>query len=335
MLHPKTDILFGPTPLEPAGELSKQLGIDLHIKRDDLAGPSFGGNKSRQLEYYFGAALAQDADTILITGAVQSNFTRTAVAVARARGMRAIVQFEDRVKSQSDRYRQSGNVLLSRLMGAEIEFYPDGEDETGADAALEVRADELRAAGRRPYIIHLSETYPPLGALGYVDAATEILGQRDDFDFFVVASGSGATHAGLLAGLRGGGSQARVIGSCVRRGADLQGPRIERVVKRLGALYPAASDVTAEDVCVWDGALAPGYGQIGDRSLGAIRMMASTEGLFLDPVYTAKSFAAVPSLVESGAIPKASKVCFVHTGGLAALYAYEDQLSKLLDHASG
>jgi 1-aminocyclopropane-1-carboxylate deaminase/D-cysteine desulfhydrase-like pyridoxal-dependent ACC family enzyme len=94
MLHPKTDILFGPTPLEPAVELSKQLGIDLHIKRDDLAGPSFGGNKSRQLEYYFGAALAQDSDTILITGAVQSNFTRTAVAVARARGMRAIVQFE-------------------------------------------------------------------------------------------------------------------------------------------------------------------------------------------------------------------------------------------------
>jgi 1-aminocyclopropane-1-carboxylate deaminase/D-cysteine desulfhydrase-like pyridoxal-dependent ACC family enzyme len=86
---------------------------------------------------------------------------------------------------------------------------------------------------------------------------------------------------------------------------------------------------------VWDGALAPGYGQIGDRSLGAIRMMASAEGLFLDPVYTAKSFAAVPSLVESGAIPQASKVCFVHTGGLAALYAYEDQISKLLDHANG
>jgi 1-aminocyclopropane-1-carboxylate deaminase/D-cysteine desulfhydrase-like pyridoxal-dependent ACC family enzyme len=226
-------------------------------------------------------------------------------------------------------------VLLSRLMGAEIEFYPDGEDEAGADAALEMRADELRAAGRRPYVIHLSETYPPLGALGYVDAATEILGQRDDFDFFVVASGSGATHAGLLAGLRGGGSQARVIGSCVRRGADLQGRRIERVMKRLGALYPAASDVTAGDVRVWDGALAPGYGQIGESSLGAIRMMASTEGLFLDPVYTAKSFAAVPSLVESGDIPQASKVCFVHTGGLAALYAYEDQISAMLGHATG
>lgn len=330
MLHPKIDILSGPTPLESAGELSRQLGIDLHIKRDDLAGPSFGGNKSRQLEYYFGDALSQNADTILITGAVQSNFTRTAVAVARSHGMRAIVQFEDRVKSGSAAYKNSGNVLLSRLMGAEIEFYPDGEDEAGADAALDHRAAQLRAAGRRPYIIHLSETYPPLGALGYVDAATEILAQRDDFDIFVVASGSGATHAGLLAGLRGGGSSAPVIGSCVRRAAELQGPRIERVMRRLGALYPAAHEVKAEDVRVWDGALAPGYGRVGDKSLEAIRMMASTQGLFLDPVYTAKSFAAVPSLVASGDIPKGSKVCFVHTGGLAALYAYEDEISKKL-----
>ena len=329
-MHPKRNILSGPTPLERADELSKHLEIDLHIKRDDLAGPSFGGNKARQLEYYFGEALSQDADTILITGAVQSNFTRTAVAVARSLGLEAVVQFEDRVKNGSVQYRHSGNVLLSRLMGAEIEFYPNGEDEAGADAALDARANALRAAGRRPYIIHLSETYPPLGALGYVDAATEILGQCDDFDIFVVASGSGATHAGLLAGLRGGGSQARVIGSCVRRAAELQGPRIERVLKRLGTLYPAANDVTAEDVWVWDGALAPGYGQIGDRSLEAIRMMASTQGLFLDPVYTAKSFAAMPSLAASGDIPKGSKVCFVHTGGLAALYAYEDQLAHML-----
>jgi 1-aminocyclopropane-1-carboxylate deaminase/D-cysteine desulfhydrase-like pyridoxal-dependent ACC family enzyme len=221
-------------------------------------------------------------------------------------------------------------------MGAEIEFYPDGEDEAGADAALEDEGG--RASGGRS-VAPISSICPRhtrrLALLAMSMPATEILGQRDDFDFFVVASGSGATHAGLLAGLRGGGSQARVIGSCVRRGADLQGRRIERVMKRLGALYPAASDVTAGDVRVWDGALAPGYGQIGESSLGAIRMMASTEGLFLDPVYTAKSFAAVPSLVESGDIPQASKVCFVHTGGLAALYAYEDQISAMLGHATG
>lgn len=331
-MHPKIDILSGPTALEPARALSDRLDIDLHIKRDDLAGPSFGGNKSRQLEYYFGEAASQNADTILITGAVQSNFTRTAVAVARSRGMRAIVQFEDRVRTTSELYRKSGNVLLSRLMGADIEFYPDGEDEAGADAALDHRAGQLRASGRRPYIIHLSETHPPLGALGYVDAAAEILQQKADFDVFVVASGSGATHAGLLAGLRGGGSRALVIGSCVRRTADLQGPRIERVMKRLAALYSPAGEVTSDDISVWDGALAPGYGKLGKTSFEAMRMMATTEGLFLDPVYTAKSFSAVPALVESGHIPKGSRVCFVHTGGLAALYAYEDQISPMLDH---
>ena len=329
-MFPKHKILSGPTPLERADVLSKHLEIDLHIKRDDLAGPSFGGNKARQLEYYFGEALSQDADTILITVAVQSNFTRTAVAVARSLGMGAVVQFEDRVKDGSARYRNSGNVLLSRLMGAEIEFYPEGEDEAGADVALDRKAALLRSSGRRPYIIHLSEAHPPLGALGYVDAATELLEQNDDFDVFVVASGSGATHAGLLAGLRGSGSKAGVIGSCVRRDAALQGPRIERVLERLGDLYTPANNVTKKDIRVWDGALAPGYGRIGQRSLEAIRLMASLEGLFLDPVYTAKSFSAIPSLVETGDIPTGARVCFVHTGGLAALYAYEDQLAHML-----
>lgn len=329
-MFPKHKILSGPTPLERADVLSKHLEIDLHIKRDDLAGPSFGGNKARQLEYYFGEALSQDADTILITGAVQSNFTRTAVAVARSLGMGAVVQFEDRVKDGSARYRNSGNVLLSRLMGAEIEFYPEGEDEAGADVALDRKAALLRSSGMRPYIIHLSEAYPPLGALGYVDAAMELLEHNDDFDVFVVASGSGATHAGLLAGLRGSGSKAGVIGSCVRRDAALQGPRIERVLERLGDLYTPANNVTKKDIRVWDGALAPGYGRIGQRSLEAIRLMASLEGLFLDPVYTAKSFSAIPSLVETGDIPTGARVCFVHTGGLAALYAYEDQLAHML-----
>ena len=234
------------------------------------------------------------------------------------------------MKDGSARYRNSGNVLLSRLMGAEIEFYPEGEDEAGADVALDRKAALLRSSGRRPYIIHLSEAHSPLGALGYVDAATELLEQNDDFDVFVVASGSGATHAGLLAGLRGSGSKASVIGSCVMRDTAFQGPRIERVLERLGDLYTPANNVTKKDIRVWDGALAPGYGRIGQRSLEAIRLMASLEGLFLDPVYTAKSFSAIPSLVETGDIPTGARVCFVHTGGLAALYAYQDQLAHML-----
>ncbi|MYH56648.1 MAG: pyridoxal-phosphate dependent enzyme, partial [Boseongicola sp. SB0675_bin_26] len=128
-MHRKLNIVSGPTPLAVSERMSELLGVELFIKRDDLAGPTFGGNKARQLEYHFGAALSEGADTILITGAVQSNFARLAVAVARAQGMQPIVQLEDRVPGKSNRYRESGNVFLSRLMGAEIMTYPQGEDE--------------------------------------------------------------------------------------------------------------------------------------------------------------------------------------------------------------
>ena len=325
-MNPRMKIVAHPTPLTLAPRLSETLGVELHIKRDDLAGPSFGGNKARQLEYYFGAAQEQDADTVLITGAVQSNFVRLAAAVARAQGMHCVVQLEDRVPGKTDRYRQSGNVLLLNMLGAEILHYPEGEDEAGADASLSDRADALTVKGRRPYIIHLSEGHPPLGALGYVDAAHEILNERADFDVYVVASGSGSTHAGLLAGLRGAGSQARVIGSCVRRDKTAQTARIERVTERLKTLYAGAASVHPSDIEIWEGAFAPGYGRLGHPARAAIDLMARHEGLMLDPVYTAKSFATIPALVASGDIPKGSKVCFVHTGGLAALFAYEAEL---------
>ncbi|MEM7599696.1 MAG: D-cysteine desulfhydrase family protein [Pseudomonadota bacterium] len=327
---PRHPIVQSATPLTPMPRVSEALGIDLWFKRDDLAGPSLGGNKSRQLEYYFGAALAAGADTILITGAVQSNFVRLAAAVAKSLGMGAVVQLEHRVKAVDATYERSGNVVLTQLLGAEIMRYPEGEDEAGADQALYDRAEALRAAGRVPYVIPLAENHPPLGALGYVDGAHEILREKDDFDVFVVASGSGATHAGLLAGVRGAGSSARVYGSCVRRDKDLQTARIGRIMGRLAALYDGAGKVTTEDIAIWDGALAPGYGQIGDTALNAMRMVAEHEGVFLDPVYTAKSFAAVPALVADGTIPKGARVCFVHTGGLAGLFGYSDMLADML-----
>ncbi|MEM9910775.1 MAG: D-cysteine desulfhydrase family protein [Pseudomonadota bacterium] len=325
--HP---LLDQPTPLQYLDRLSDRLGIELYVKRDDLAGPSFGGNKTRQLQYYFGDALQQRADTILITGAVQSNYVRLAAAIANALGLTAIVQLEHRVDTDSQTYAQSGNVLLNQLLGAQILTYPVGEDEAGADRALEDKADELRSAGWRPYVIHLGEGHPPLGALGYVDAAREILTQRDDFDAFVVASGSGATHAGLLAGLKGEGHGAHVFGSCVRRAADLQALRIARLLTRLAPLYPGASKVQTEDINIWGGALAPGYGKVGPAAMEAMQLMAREAGLILDPVYTAKAFAAVPGLLKEGVLTPGQRVCFVHTGGLASTFAYQDVLSKLM-----
>ena len=319
-----------PTPLERLNRLSEALDIDLWVKRDDLAGPSFGGNKTRQLDYYLGAALAQNCDTILITGAVQSNFVRTAAALAAKLGMRAIVQLEARVPRQDALYQNSGNVLLNRLLGAEVIFYPDGEDEAGADAALRARAEQERAEGFRPYVIPLALGNPPLGALGYRDAADEIMDQERDFDFVVVASGSGLTHAGLLSGFYARGFAGRVIGSCVRRDAVQQRARIRTVLDGIKTLDAARPAVPSDQICVWDGALSPGYGQVGPAAFAAMTMSARAEGMVLDPVYTAKVFAAIPAHIETGEIPQGSKVLFVHTGGLASLFAYQSDIDELL-----
>ena len=324
---PRINFLNQPTPCENLNRLSDLLEIDLWIKRDDLAGLSFGGNKTRQLEYYLGAAIEQNADTILITGAVQSNFTRLAVAYAAKLGMKTIVQLENRVDNHADAYQHSGNPLLSQILGAEIITYPEGEDEAGADQALYEKAEALKTEGRIPYVIPLGKIEYPLGALGYHRAAEEILSQDSQFDYIIAPSGSGMTHAGLLAGFAN--HSATVIGACVRRNRDLQTDRITKIMSSYQDMIEENLSIASEDIHIWDGALAPGYGQLGPISKNAIKMMAQYEGLILDPVYTAKSFAAVPALVRSGLIPKGSRVCYVHTGGLGAVFAYQDQLQNL------
>ena len=316
------ELLSGPTPLEPLHRLSQKLGIELSIKRDDLTGLGFGGNKIRQLEYYFGAARAKGADTVLITGAVQSNYVRSAAAAAAKLGMRAVLQLEERVSGKGADYATSGNVLLGQMLGAEFMHYPVGEDEDGADRALHTRADELRVEGRIPYVIPLGLNNPPLGALGYVKAAREIVEQGADFDAVVIASGSGMTHAGLLFGLRALGVKSDVYGICVRRDAEQQSGRIQTVTDNLAKLLDRENPVSAQDILVWDGALAPGYGGIGTNTRAAMTLMARSEGLFLDPVYTAKAFAGVVGLAGEGTISPGAKVLFVHTGGLPALFAY-------------
>ncbi|WP_171174253.1 D-cysteine desulfhydrase family protein [Ruegeria sp. HKCCD8929] len=324
---PKARLLANRTPLERLDRLSEHFGLDLWIKRDDLTGLGGGGNKIRQLDYYMGAALADGADTILITGAVQSNYVRSAAAAAARLGMQAILQLEDRVPGMDDTYRTSGNVLLCQILGAEHMFYPEGEDEAGADRALYARAEALRTEGRRPYVIPLGLDAKPLGALGYVDAAREILDQGPEFDAIVVASGSGATHGGLLYGLRRLGSQVPVHGICVRRAAAAQSERLNVVTTKIAALLGQDNPVTPSDILTWDGALAPGYGRMGAQAREAMTLMARMEGLFLDPVYTAKTFAGVPGLLAEGQLRPGSRVLFVHTGGIPALFAYQNDIA--------
>ena len=193
----------------------------------------------RQLDSTSGEAQARGADTVLATGAVQSNLVRLAAASARRLGMDAHVQLEERVDGAGLLYRTSGNLLLDRLLGATLQALPVGEDEAAADAALERRARALAAGGRRPYVIHSAPGHPPLGGLGYVLAAEKVTTQARalgaGFDAVVCASGSGLTHAGLLVGLRAPGETVPVCGICVRRDARRQADRVAQVAAGLGA----------------------------------------------------------------------------------------------------
>jgi len=323
---PRVQVCHAPTPIEPLRRLGAELGLDLLVKRDDCTGLAFGGNKVRQLEFYVGQALAENADTLLITSAVQSNFMRTAAAMAARFGLRAVLQLEDRVPGMGALYREGGNVLLDRLLGADFETYPDGEDETGADAAVARRAEAIRAAGGRPYQVPLGAGHPPLGALGYVVAAAEVEAQLRDLgavDEIVVSSGSALTHAGLLAGLRALGLQTPVLGVCVRRDAASQTIRVARRVRDLEAMLGLPQRVSTADVRLDDSMLAPGYGRLNDATRDAIRRTAGLEGLFLDPVYTGKAMAALVARAEGLA---GKRVLFWHTGGQPALFAYGDLL---------
>ena len=278
---PRVHLAHTPTPVEAMSTLGAELGISLHVKRDDCTGIGFGGNKVRQLEFYLGAALAESADTVLITGAVQSNYVRTAAAMARRLGLDCHIQLEERVADVSDLYRSNGNVLLDQLLGAQLYSYPEGENEAGADQAVADIADDLRGRGRKPYIIPLGPDSAPLGALGYIVAAAELADQcasSGSFDEVIVGSGSALTHAGLLVGFSALGLTLPVRGVSVRRHRQAQIERVRQRVDQLIALLGLSFKVPDRDIDVFDGTLAPGYGLMNDATLDAIRRTARSEG---------------------------------------------------------
>ena len=284
-----------------------------------------------------GQAQAERADTVLVTGAVQSNLVRVAAAAARRLGLEVRIQLEERVKGTDSLYRTSGNLLLNRVLGAELHAFPEGEDEAAADAAMERRAAAFKDQGRRPYVIHSAPGHPPLGGLGYVLAAGEVTEQARDlsirFDAVVTASGSALTHAGLLVGLRVLGERVPVLGICVRRDAEPQAVRVAGVASELAEMIACPVTFGAGDVEVFDAVLAPGYGRLNDELREAMAMAAHHEGLLLDPVYTARAMAGLIHHVRSGRIAPGSRVLFVHTGGVPALFAYGEHLGPWLSKA--
>ena len=324
----RVDLSHRPTPLERLRNVSDEFGTSVWIKRDDCTGLAFGGNKSRQLEFYIGHALEQGADTLLTTGAVQSNHVRMTVAAARKMGLDVEVQLEHRVDRDQVEYHQSGNPYLVKLMGAKIHYYPEGEDEEGADRALELRAAELAREGKKAYVIPLSNAHTPYGALGYVDGGEETMQQLQQLEIeparFIVPSGSASTHTGFLLGVRSSGCEAPVHGVCVRRDAQSQK---QRVSTKLGAVIDTIGcDIRIDDdeILCDDSMLAPGYGLLNEATAAAIKYLARREGILLDPTYSGKTFAVLLEMLKRGEFGARDHVVFLHTGGTASLFAYPE-----------
>lgn len=335
--HPHVALGHHPTPIDRLANLSADLGITLLAKRDDCNGLAFGGNKVRQLEYYMGAAVAADADTVLVTGAVQSNFVRTTAAAAAKLGLAAEVQLEDRVADTDVLQQHSGNVLLNEMVGAVVHHFPEGENEAAADAALDARAEELRREGRKPYVIHLGIDHPPTGGLGYAAGAAETLEQweGDLPDAVVVPSGSGLTHAGFLVGARASGWNVPIIGTCVRREARLQQPRLADRARQIAALLGYDDLIQDADVIVRDNVLAPGYGQLNDAVTHAIDIAARREALLLDPVYSGRTLADLINCLDENVIQPGQTILMIHTGGNPGLFAYQNKLAGAIDRVHG
>ncbi len=328
---PRASLAHLPTPLDVLPRLSGGYpGHELWLKRDDCTGLAMGGNKARQLEFYLGDALAQGCDTVLSTGAVQSNYMRTLASAAAKLGLACHIQLEARVSDPDEDYLLSGNVFLDQLFGATIHRYEGGGDEFGADDAIRRIADGLATEGRKPYIVPLAPVDQPKGALGYVDAAMELADQFQAMDLepdlVVVGSGSGLTHAGLLTGFRAMGNDIPVLGACVRRDAGQQRQRILDHCRKVETMLGLGEMVGLEDVWVDDVALAPGYGKASEQVMQAIAELARQEGILVDPVYSAKTVATTLTLLKNGTLDDWHRIVMIHTGGTPALFAYRQSV---------
>src|SRR3712207_419466 len=314
-----------PTPLEPMENLTRHLGgPKLWIKRDDCTGLSTGGNKTRKLEFLMAEAMGLKADIVITQGATQSNHARQTAAAAAKLGLACHILLEDRTGYTDPAYTGSGNVLMDRLHGATVSRRPGGAD---MRAEMEAVAEEASSAGRRPYVIPGGGSNP-VGALGYVNAALELLAQATQMglriDHLVHATGSAGTQAGLVTGLVALNSGIPVLGIGVRAPREKQEANVLALAERTAEHLGLPGIVRAEHVVANCDYVGQGYGIPTRGMVDALRLAAETEGILLDPVYSGKGMAGLVDLVRKGFFPDGSNVVFLHTGGQAGLFAYPD-----------
>ena len=306
--------------------LSKHLGgPNIYVKRDDCTGLASGGNKTRKLEFSMAAALEEGADTIVTVGAVQSNHVRQTAAAACKLGLKCEVLLEHRVADPSEYYAGSGNVLLDKIFGANLREYPGGTD---FDKAMAEISDEVSANGGKPYIIPGGASNK-IGALGYVNCAIELLGQIEaqglDISHIVTATGSAGTQGGLIVGLKAMESTIPLLGIGVNIPQQDQEEKVYKLACETAEYIGKPGCVTRKDVVANCNYVGDGYGVPTESMNEAVLMLARTEGLLFDPVYSGKGLAGMIDLIRTGTLGDGN-IVFLHTGGSAALFAYADQL---------
>ncbi|WP_027797129.1 D-cysteine desulfhydrase family protein [Paraburkholderia acidipaludis] len=324
---PRHALLEGPTPIQLLPRLSAHLGgINIYVKRDDLNGLGGGGNKLRKLEFLIGEALAGGADTIITVGARQSNHARLTAAAAARVGLHCELVLTRAVPRFDADYIDNGNILLDGLLGARVHDLPGSAN---ALQYAEERANELRAKGRNVYVCPLGGS-SPAGCLGYADCAAEIVAQSSaaglTFDRIVVPNGSGGTHAGLVAGWVALGRDPSIVSAftVLGKAGQARTTTLEKA-NQTARLINAGLSVDSAAISIDEGQLGPGYGIPTEGMRAAVRLMASTEGLLLDPVYGGKAFAGLLQNASSGNYVAGQNILFIMTGGIPGLFAYRSE----------
>jgi len=320
-------LTFGPTPIEKLSRLSARLGggVELYAKREDCnSGLAFGGNKLRKLEYIVPDAIASGADTLVSIGGVQSNHTRMVAATAAKIGMKCRLVQESWVPHDDAVYDRVGNILLSRVMGAHIELVDEGFD-IGIRESWENALADVKARGGKPYPIPAGASVHKFGGLGYVGFAEEVRAQEAElgfkFDYIVVCTVTGSTHAGMVVGFAKDGRQRKVIGIDASATPAQTKAQVLDIAQRTSALV-GGKDISEDDIVLNEDYAYPVYGVPSQETIEAIRLSARLEGMMTDPVYEGKSMQGMIDLVKKGFFPAGSKVLYAHLGGVPAINGY-------------
>lgn len=332
---PRVPLACLPTPLEPAYRLSEALGgPEIWFKRDDRAGLSYGGNKTRLMEYVMADVQAQGCDAVVAAASIQSNKMRETAAAAARLGLRAVLCLH-----HGDALPPQGNRLLFELLGAEVRPLKPEESDGAADLEVQQRIRaELAEQGHNAYVMDRRLQYGALSTVAYVHAAEELAGQCAERgvepDAAFISVGAGMTAAGLALGLKRLGSGVRVEAVCASQRAEQVWPDVLDYAARAADALGWPEGLAEGELTLHDTYLGPGYGVLTPEIARAIRLVARTEGVLLDPVYTGKTMAGLMDRIRRGHLRKGQRVVFVHTGGVPALFAYNAELSAPEMHAA-